>query len=452
MQEAAKIHFHEAEVKMSTVDPRRLPKALLGGLIGIGVWWLVPLLMRLSSGAAGAAPLVLPLLLLLSLGVTLPVCAENRNAEWVVLIWIPAFLWNAIGAGAMWLECLGAFGVMFGGEAIVITGVFAIGLSIATVLLVFRHPLFDFESRSMAFAILAIVNTAAVSYATREATFRANRQDVVVRILDSKGAPLSDATVSYKVYGYGDRGNRPSEPDITGGPISSDGNGVVRLRSMAMRHEMDGVISKPGFRQISFNLGMQYDEWNCSRDLKILTDKSGEVSRLFVPSKGKEPVAFSIYLPPESDTPRGIQFLEGNIGVEGTGSLRSYLDVETGKFNKDPSGDLQIDASFTFDGHVRRDHLMVTGINGASVLAENPSVYERTYLIAPESGYKTSLFIENGDVNEIYVRARNGRLFARVGLEIIAQYPRSGEEWSATVYSKVYVNPGGSRLLESRRM
>lgn len=425
------------------------------------VWWLLPLAVLLISPGADALPLVLAFLFAVSLVLAIPICAQCRNSVWIVSIWVPAFAGSVIGAGKLWLESAIALSTMFGGAAGLIIGGIALALTFAAILCLVFHPrLNDNSGVATVLSALAIANMVAISYVTHEVSFKVNRQDIIVHVIDPKGMPISGAAVSYKVYGYGDRGERPSQPDITGGPIETDKNGIVRLRSLGMRHEVDGVISKTGFREISFNVGMQFDKLQAVRDLKISTPESGIIAESTVPSK--DSVEFSIYLPPKADTPGEIQCIDANTGLSGIGKLSSFLNVETGKFSNTASGDLEFEASFKLDGDNRLTQLQVTGINGSSVLqfgwplklSGNLSPYEAVYLIAPESGYTTTLTVnESGNEPTIYVRAPDGHSFVRVMVNLMVhgqvRYAAENKPWSANIDAKIYKNSTGSRLLES---
>jgi hypothetical protein len=447
---------------MNPPENRLSGKSFLSIVVANSVWWLVPIAVLLISPKADALPLVLSLLFAVSLVVAIPVCAQCRNSVWIVSIWVPAFVGSVLGAGKLWLASAVASSLMFGGEAALIIGGIALALSVAAVLCLVFHPrLGDNSGVAMALSALAIANMGAISYVTHEVSFKVNRQDIIVHVIDPKGLPILGAAVTYKVYGYGERGGRTSEPDITGGPIKSDENGIVRFRSLGMRHEVDGVIAKTGFRQISFNVGMQFDKSEAVRDLKISTPESGIIAESSVPSK--ESVEFSIYLPPKEDAPGEIQCIDAHTGLSGTGKLSCFLNVETGKFSKAASGDLEFEASFKRDGDSRLTLLQVTGINGSSVmqfawpilLSGSLSPYEAVYLIAPESGYMTTLTVnESGNEPTFYVRGQDGRSFARVVVNLMvhgqAMYAVEDKPWSANMDAKIYKNPNGSRLLESR--
>jgi len=237
-------------------------REIRGVIFGLAVWWIVPVIVRCLFVQVLALPLALVVLLIIALVVLLPICAAHRKESWIVLLWIPALLWCVIGAGALWIQFAIALAIPFGGDAAVICGVLATGLSVGAIFCLFVHPRIEAASPSaVALFVLALVNMVSVYQVGRLANFAANKTDVVLHILDSRGEPVSGAVLNYKVFGYGNLGDRPSTPDIAEGPVTSGTDGVVHLNSLGLRHEIDGEISKAGFRKISFNLGMQYEKW-----------------------------------------------------------------------------------------------------------------------------------------------------------------------------------------------
>ena len=418
------------------------------------VWWVVPLLVRLqprtdelSGGVAFGC--------LLALAVALSFCARFRQAGWIVLIWLPVFVWTCLGAvmtfGAIAGEPHGGPNAApLEGVATLIALAVALALSVAAILcLVFRPRLYPTP-----LIVLAVVNTGAISFVTPQANRQATRQDIVLRIIDPTGKPVPAASVRFERYGYGPGGTDVF--DARGGPLLSGVDGVVTVPSRRMRYETRGTISKPGFRGIDFTVEMQYSEWDTNRGVTISTPETPNIARGHIPTA--EPVTLSIYLPPVSDVPnpaQPIKRLEANSDIGQGSSAARFFNIETGKFSNDATGDLRFDIFFEMDGQYERPRLRITGLNEAQVLQVAPNVsftgnlsdYEHVFRIAPQSGYQNETVVLQPGSSPgpmIYIKARGGKMFARMTVD--ASGRRNEKEARCRVH--LYLNPAGSRLLE----
>ena len=292
----------------------------------------------------------------------------------------------------------------------------ALALSVAVILCLVWHP----KTYSIPLVVLAVLNTGAISLVTPRGNLQATRQDIVVRVLDSTGKPLSGASVNFERYGYGSGGTKVF--DDKGGPLISDESGVVSIPSRRMRFETRGTIIKSGFRDVIFTVEMQFSEWDKDRGFEISTREAGHIAYGRIPTT--EPVAFSIYLPPLSDTPDFLHPLKRMTSVTDIGRSNEaarFFYIETGKFSKEPDADLRFDLFFEEDSrwHDLRPRVRITGLNGTQLLHVPPDVslsgslspYEHVFRIAPESGYQDEIVLQDsGSVPGpmIYLRARKG--------------------------------------------
>jgi hypothetical protein len=301
--------------------------------------------------------------------------------------------------------------------------------------------------------VLTIVNTSAIAFTV----WNHNGQLLTVQILDSKNQPIPGVEVHYEVYGYGPGGNRPSSPEIKGGPIYSGSDGIVNLRSRNLRHEVDAFFTKAGFETVKANLGMQYNEYDSQRELDI---SIGDVDRLttgFIPSA--EPVKFVIYLPKMNEGPQPLLHYQPDTTITKQDPSKRYLSLSTGGFTSDVNaGDLRFDfVEYMDDQEHKRYRLRVTGIKGVTVmqvpyylaLSAPPSPFEYVMQIAPAQGYSESTVIDepgNQPGPTIYIRTRGGQRYARLTLS--GDGGRSDPDIEGTIdQSDLFVNPTGSRQL-----
>lgn len=418
-------------------------------------WWIVPVVVRFlprhdepSAGLAFAC--------VIGLTIALSLCAQRRDERWVVLIWIPVSVWTAIGAlttfGAVVSEPHGGPNAApLEGVAMLIGLAVALVLGIAAILCLVWRP----RVYSLPLMILAIANTAAVSYATRQGNRQATGQEIFLHVLDSNGKPLSGASIRYTRYGYGPGGKHVFDGE--GGPIVSGDDGIAVIPSRRMRYETKGTISKPGFRDVLLTVDMQYSEGDRDRDVWVSTRETNNIARGHIPTA--EPVTFSIYLPPQSNAPdplHPVKHMEAESDIGQGPQAAHILNLETAKFSNDPTGDLRFDLFFEKDdGGYERARLRISGLNGAKVLQLPPDVslsgslspYEHIFRIAPQNGYRDETVVQRpGDSPEpmIYVSARDGRLYARMTVYA------SGRNFEAKARCRVqlFMNPTGTRGLE----
>jgi hypothetical protein len=379
-----------------------------------------------------------------------------QNANWVVVIWVPVMVWTGFGILTLLYGIIsesggGANPSPLGGAVLLIGlgGILFLGL--VTVIAWVWRP----KAYPRPVVALALINTLVLSLSAREAYRHATLQEIILHVLDSAGKPLPGVRVNYTRYGYGSRGSHVY--DGRGDGLVTGDDGVARIPSREMRYETQATLRKMGFRPLHFTLGMQYSKWDTTRQLVISTDEtksiaSGNVSVV-------EPVTFSLCVSPESDAPdrqHPLKFFDLLTDIGSSPGAKPYLNLKTGKFSADPTGDLHFELFFEKDeGGYERPRLRITGLNGAKVLQVPPHMafseaavpYESLYRIAPLTGYWGEVIVERpGDIPGpmIYVSARNGTLYGRLTADA---WGRSGQE-EMRCRLKFYVNETGDRRLE----
>ena len=419
------------------------------------VWWAIPIVV-LNQPQNDEPSAIFAFACLLGIMVALCLCANLRDLGWIVLVWVPVLIWTSLGT----LITLRSLAAESGGgpNYAPLAGVaMAIGMVVALILVAAAILCLVWRPRvySVPLIILAIANTVAVSFATQQSNLHATRQEITLHVLDSGGKPLPGASVRFTRYGYGPQGTHVY--DGRGGPIVSGDDGIVKIPSRRMRYETKGTITKTGFRDVLFDIDMQFSKWDQNRTVRISTPETQNIAWADIPTT--EPVTLSIYLPQQIDAPDRLHPIKpvdvsANIGQ---GQKAAHiLNLETGKFGEGPEGDIRFDLFFEIEnGQHERPRLRITGVNGAKVLQVPPHVslsgslspFEHVFRIASQTGYQEDTVIARpGDSPGpmIYVSARNGHLFARFTVDA---WGRS-KEAKAPCRVKLFVNSTGGRLLE----
>jgi hypothetical protein len=415
-------------------------------------WWWIPSLV-LSFPRDGELGLPAVFLGAIIVGIALCVCFRFRHSPWSFVVWLPLIVLTAVATGAFWL---GAASIRLGGAgAAPLEGVFAL-ICLALAIVATGTLVLCALARPRVYSRWAMgigfVNLGVIAVATWQADEHAGREIVLVHVLDPRGVPLREASIRYEVYGYGSGGTRPHSPARRGGPVLSDANGVVQIEARAMRHEVEAVVSKPEYRDLAFNLGMQFDRWWQNRSLRLMVPSSRRSVMASVPCK--KPITFSVYLSPKSEIPSALVYTTASAVLTGAGPYKGFLNVESGQFSGDESGDLEFEVVLEREGRRARPKLTVTGRNGAEVqlvphaisVSGNLSPYEHVYGIAPVNDYVSSIVVPVGSSPgpTVYVRARAGALFARMELDA-----RNPADDVVHISANIALNPTGSRSLEA---
>jgi hypothetical protein len=419
------------------------------------VWWIIPIVVRLQPQNYKPS-LGLAITCLIGVAAAISLCALFRKTRWIILIWIPVFIWTGLGAvmtfGAIAKEPHGGPNAApLEGVAILISIAVGLLFTVIVILCVVWRP----KAYSIPLLILAVGNTAAVTCATRLSERQATRQEMFLHVLDSNGKPLSGASVRYTRYGYGPGGSDVFDGE--GGPILSDNYGIAKISSRRMRYEIKGTVTKPGFREVRFDVGMQFNEWDKDRSVWLSTPETEHIA--FGSIQTAEPVTLSIYLPSQSDAPdrlHAVKRMQVQADIGQGNQATHVLNLETGKFGNGPEGDLRFDLySEMEDGRYMRNRLRITGVNGAKVFQVPPTVclsgalssYEHMFKVAPQTGYQDETVIQNpGSLPGpmIYVSARDGHLYARMSVDVYGRANEAKARCSVTLF----VNPTGNRQLE----
>ena len=431
------------------IPEKQIQHAPSNGLLGaIALSWLpVVLFLGLSAdketepkafGAAVAGAMIV-----------IVIYGTSRKHAWSVILWVPLMLFAAIGA--LTLLGTGVSARMSGpsaapleGAAVLLMLLLAAGLG----LFAMTGGLFPPKTSNGALLIIAGLNTALMLIA---GSIEVTVQVITLHLSDPSGRPIIDAEVRYERFGYGSGGSELF--DASGGPFYSDNKGVVRIPSRRMRYKTLMMISKEGFREITVALDMQFSENDKSRNYSLSTPETPTIATGAVPAS--EPVLISLCLSPLSDTPSQavIHFgLYSKRDMVDAIKPRS-LDLETGKFASDLSGDIELEYFSATTTRFRDQRLRIRGLNGVQLflvfhnecLPTMHTHYEQVYRIAPRSGYQQEIIIENpGDSpgRVVYIRGAGGKLHGRLCLEALGDGVDEIPRYSGTLE----INPSGRNL------
>lgn len=376
----------------------------------------------------------------------------SRKHAWSAILWVPLMLFAAIGG--LTLLGIGISTPTSGPSAAPLEGVAVLMMLLLAAgfgLIAMTGGLLRPKTWNASLLVIAGLNTALMAVATSSGYRGVTAQEILINLSDPSGSPVPGAAVKYERFGYGAGGSTVF--DASGGPLYSDGEGVVRVPSRRMRYETRMRISKEGFREITVILGMQFSEHDKTRTFSISTVHTRAIASGVVPAT--DPVRLSLHLSPEADlpSPQVRHFgLYSKHDVQPDLPPKS-LDLETGKFTADLTGDLGLEYYSATMNRFRDQRLRVRGLNGVQVclvsrdleISSPQSPYPHLYRIAPESGYQTEVIIENPGNSPgpcVYVRAADGKLHGRLCLEALGDGVNETPRYSGTLE----INPSGRNL------
>lgn len=300
---------------------------------------------------------------------------------------------------------------------------------------------------------LTVLNTVGVGWTAYVRYEYSVAEPITLRFLDSAGSPIPDVGVTYRVFGYGRGGSEPSSPARTGGPDFSGDDGKVMLRSKAGTYSVKITARKQGYEDLFVNLGMQYNKWQATRSARVSVL---DTAVAYAEVSAARPVEFTVYMakPEEIERPAEFHQLASRF-VENQGKTR--LDLLQCRFVDNDEADIRFEFFREKDDQgYWRSRLRVIAMNGAGVLqvpyysnlASPLSSFENVMKIAPSGGYSESVVISDPGSSpgpNIYVRARDGRTFARLGISGLDNPKNPGEE--ARLWINLLKTSDGSRAL-----
>lgn len=258
------------------------------------------------------------------------------------------------GGSAGNMAPLGGLAFLFGVGAIAIL----IG---ALLLLLFLRP-----KRFPAFlTILALCNSIAIGFSSTRMNYQANIQEIVIHILDFDGFPIQGATLQYERFGYGPGGiDRPAG---RASPLVSDAEGIVRPNLRSMRNKLQGTVKHPQYQEIMLELGMQFSEWDTTRNFKLGTPEDPDVAHGRV--SVREPLTAYIYMPPRWEADGYNQKLseKASTTLSAAGDTTSHLNLASGDFVSPPEGDLRFELYFENDGQYKQARLRIHALTGTGI-------------------------------------------------------------------------------------
>ena len=214
------------------------------------------------------------------------------------------------------------------------------------------------------------------------------------------------------------------------------------------------TVSKEGFREITVTLDMQLAEHDRTRSYTLSTYETRVIATGTVPAT--DTPVIPLCLSPLSDAPTSkvVLFdLYSKHDLPETVTPKS-LDLETGKFSGDLSGDIELEYFSASNTRYRDQRLRLHGLNGVQLylVSHNEclpttthTLYEQLYRIAPQSGYGQEVMIANpgnspGPV--VYVRASDGKLHGRLCIEALGNAVDETPRYNGTLE----INPSGRNL------
>lgn len=246
------------------------------------------------------------------------------------------------------------------------------------------------------------------------------------KVVDERMQPIEGASIHFQWTDTSSKGTSEIEQ-------RSDPRGLFSLQNVRGKF-LEVRVSKKGYYISSQNsTGFEYAAfWD----------------RNYYEPNPDDPVVFRLRKESAFREPLIVRQTLYGIKADGT---PHYIDLKTGKKVVDqPRGDVEIDFVRGEDNQMHRYDwsIIIKGVNGAELVEST----DEFMFQAPEAGYQTSLeFGQPGNdphweaqmQKKLFVRRRDGTLYARLEVDIMPRYNRD-----AAVNIQAYINPHGSRNLE----
>ena len=405
---------------------------LFPSLLSSIFWWLAPLILLIyPRGSEDQGTLSLFAFGVLALVASSVVSAANRTKHWFVLFWMPpagiAVFLGLLGVGQVIQEA----GTMPGNMAPLAGAALLIGMGAMAILLGATLPLLFLRPKHFPriLTTVALCNTLAIAFVASKNDYQANKQEVIIHILDFDGQPIRGASLMYDRFGYGAGGK--SVPKGSGAPIISDAQGIVRPHLRSMRNELKGLIQHPQYQPVHFTVGMQYSKWDLDRLFAFGTEARTNIT--YGSISVNEPLSGYIYLPPHYEKNDHNQILNKKAAttlVVGADD-KSFLNVETGLFGSLPTGHFRFELYFESDDQYERPRLRVYALDGVGIQMLPPNLSfsepmqypERLFEIAPRGGYMKQITIMepgNSPGPKLFVSTRDNTMFYMLTVELYA--------------------------------
>lgn len=376
----------------------------------------------------------------------------SRQHVWSLILWVPLVLFALVGSMGIFVQALsqptsGPNAAPLEGVIVLFMLVIAAGLGA----LVLAGGLFLPKAWSTSMLMVSTVNTALMFVASSQGYREATGQMILIHLRDPSGAPVAGAAVRYDRYGYGAGGRDVF--DGSGGPLYSNEMGLVEVPSRRGRYETNMKISKNGFRDITVKVDMQLSDRDETRSVVISTYESRVIASGAIPAA--EPLHLPLYLSPSADAPASeVRQLSLYSKSDLPHEIKPQsLDLETGKFTADLTGDLQLEYFSETMTRFRDRRLRIRGLNGAQVFLveyHKPRTlsqlsYEDTYRFAPKEGYQTEIVIKNPGSSAgsaVFVRDADGRMHGILNIVALGDALDEVPRYSGSLL----INPSGRHL------
>lgn len=377
------------------------------------------------------------------------VYVTSRKHAWSAILWVPLMLFAGIGGLALLgtgfsTPTSGPSAGPLEGVAVLIMLLLVVGFGVIVLLGGTLRP----KSWAPMMLVIGLLNAALIAVASSRGSRAVTGDAIIIELRDPSGKAVTEASLKYLRYGYGSGGAEVF--DESGGPIFSDEAGVVQVPSRRMRYKTVMTISKRGFRDVSLTVGMQFSKSDKTRTVLLSTVENRASAWGSVETS--EPVRLKLYLSPVADapSPEARHFSLHSKQDVPSDVVPKSLDLTTGKFRTDLSGDLGLDYFSATGTRFSDQRLRIRGLNGAQViLVENGDSrmisdlsYEETYGFAPQEGYQNEVLIErpgNSGGPAVYIRAADGRTHGRLHLEALGD----GMDETPRYFGTLVINPSG---------
>jgi hypothetical protein len=379
------------------------------------------------------------------------VYVTSRKHAWSAILWVPLMLFAGIGGPSLLgtgfsTPTSGPSAGPLEGVAVLIMLLLAAGFGLMATTGILVRP----KTWNSTMLVTAGLNSALMFVVGSSGYHEVTRQDIIVHLSDPSGRPISGTSVEFEIYALN---QSQTSSLVSRGIRYSDNDGVARIPTRDVGLETRMKIFKGGCRQIELEIKAETSKQSKTRDFVLSTYETPAIHSGTLPST--EPFLVALALPSDLDAPSSkVRHVSLYSKHDLSQTVRpKSLDLETGKFAADLSGDLELEYFSAKRTRFRDQQLRIRGLNGVELflashnecLPTAHTLYEQLYRVAPQSGYRQEVIISNpgnspGPV--VYIRASDGKLHGRLCLEALGDGVDETPRYNGTLE----INPSGRNL------
>lgn len=416
-------------------------------LAAIALSWVPTLLFLGLSSRQAWESLALPASAL-GLLALVSVYSFSRHKHWSGILWLPLVLGLGMGGFAALMGFLstsshaGPSAAPLDGVASLILLVLFVGAVAAAVTGGFLRP----KSLPTPILVLGLLNAGLMFILTTAGHRGVHSLEMHLHLRDPSGKPLAGVAVDFVREGYGNEGKRVL--DTSGGPIHSDETGLVKIPTLRGRYETSLTLKRSGFRPIKAVVEMPYSQPLPER-FWFSTDETRAISGGAILPGGNP--SFTLFLSPTSHIPSpAVQRYNlrsrSDLARE---VMPQSLDLDTGKFLPDLSGDLALEFFSATITRYRDQKIRLRGLGGTQLQVPSETttdlepleLYERTYRFAPKDHYLEEVTLES-QKGTVFIRGADGKRHALLFLEGLGDGVQEVPRYTGSLV----VNPDGRHL------